>query len=66
MKDLNMKTIGELKYIVDYINREFGSDCPVIIQFYNGDKIEIGTYASEFICTENGSLFITNKTQIYQ
>ena len=60
-----MLSVGKLKEICEYIEREHGSDCKVVVQVYDkNDKRRIlgGDYALDYGWGNDGTLYLTNGT----
>ena len=56
-----MLSVGELKEITESLEREYGSDTNVIIQFYNEDgSLNKGDYCTGFCNDKSGNLFLLN------
>ena len=56
-----MLSIGRLKDIAEALEREYGSDTNVIIQFYNEDgSLKEGDYCIDFCNDKAGNLFLMN------
>lgn len=56
-----MISVGELKTICERIEKEYGSDCNVIIQIYNDDgSLNTGSYCIDYFRNSSGELFLMN------
>ena len=56
-----MITTGQLEEICKAINREYGCDCPVCIQFRENGALVQGDYAIGFCNSANGTLYLMNE-----
>ena len=60
-KEKNMLTTGELENICKYINKEFGSDCPICIQIRNENgSLKEADYVVDFCNDKSGVLYLMN------
>lgn len=58
-----MVYVGELIQYLQYIEKEYGSDVPVIFQHIdNNDDLVHGWYARAYTCHENGTVLLRNKS----
>jgi hypothetical protein len=56
-----MKTVGEIREICEQIEKEHGSDCPVVLQIYGkGQKLKEGEYCNGYGIQGDGTLFLFN------
>lgn len=57
-----MKTVGEIKEICEQIEKEYGSDCPVVLQIYDDKQhLKEGEYCNGYSIQGNGTLFLFNR-----
>lgn len=56
-----MITTGRLEEICKAINREYGRDCPVCIQFLDNGALTQGYYAIGFRNSPSGTLYLMNE-----
>ena len=57
-----MMTVSELKTICENIEREYGSDVPVCIQFIDrDDMIHASDYVVDHSIRKDGTLYLSNR-----
>lgn len=57
-----MISVGRLKEICEYIEREYGSDTSVVAQIYDVENESrfMGSYVNNFWWNKSGTLFLSN------